>query len=164
MLVAVGMLVAATACLPSTAVTENQRCFFGSTTAALHALETASSRSGCSIVDGECTCPTDPPDDDVCDNWAVNLLRYYTPHPTDSDFVSDLASTLASRCRTYGNAVLEENPPAEVPADTLAAACDRVRAPPAASTAGISIALIVGTSIYAAIVFENILDDRGGRS
>ncbi len=115
-------------------------------------------------MDGECTCPTDPPDNDVCDNWAVNLLRYYTPHPTDSDFVSDLASSLASRCRTYGNAVLEENPPAEVPADTLAAACDRVRAPPAASTAGISIALIVGTSIYAAIVFENILDDRGGQS
>lgn len=197
------VLASALGCLPDLKVTANQECFFGSTTAALHALETASRESGCSIVDGKCTCPTDQPDRTVCGNWAANLLRYYRPLEEDDDFVRDLSSNLASTCRTYGGLLLQENPPAEVragrvdccgprggvpndppaqvPADTLSAACDRVKAPPAASTAGISLALTVGfenwrrfharplltpprkigTSIYAVIIFESFLDDKG---
>jgi hypothetical protein len=115
-------------CLPKLEVTANQECFFGSTTAALHALETASRESGCSMVDGECTCPTEQPDRSVCGNWATNLLRYYRPQEGDDDFVKSLSENLAATCRTYGGLLLQENPPAEVrPSHCFAAQRTRAR-------------------------------------
>jgi hypothetical protein len=104
----------------------------------------------------------------VCTNWAVNLVRYYYPHHGAAaagpdgvefnDFAGNLSRSLAGVCDTYGGKLLKERPPDGIPADTMAAACDRIQPPPAASTAGITLALAVGTTLFALIVLENIVD------
>lgn len=77
----------------------------------------------------------------------------------ETDFVQTLTARLDQACRTYGGQRLEAQPPAEVPADTFAAACDRLQPPPAATTAGVSLALAVGTSLLAVMLFESVLTD-----
>ena len=158
-------------CLPATAEpSREQECFFGSAAAAANALETAAAATGCTVVGGTCTCPETVPPVSVCTNWAVNLVRYYYPHHGAAaspdgvefnDFAGNLSRSLAGVCDTYGGQLLEERPPDGIPADTFAAACDRIQPPPAASTAGITLALAVGTTLFALIVLENIVDPDG---
>lgn len=160
-------------CLPATAAampSREQECFFGSAGAAVNALETAAAATGCTVVGGACTCPETVPAASVCTNWAVNLVRYYYPHHGAAaspdgvefnDFAGNLSQRLAGVCDTYGGKILADRPPDGVPADTFAAACDRIQPPPAASTAGITLALAVGTTLFALIVLENIVDPDG---
>ena len=156
---------AAIGCLPAdTPLTSEATCFFGSASAAVNALQTAAAVSGCQMVDGECTCPTTAAPPDVCTNWAVDLTRYFHHHVVaETDFVTTLTTRLDAACRTYGGQKLENEPPAEVPPDTFAAACDRLAPPPPATTAGISLALAVGTSLFAVIFFENAITEGAGR-
>lgn len=160
-------------CIPATAApSREQECFFGSASAAVNTLETAAAATGCTTnaATGKCTCPETAPAVSVCTNWAVNLVRYYYPHHGAAaaaddpdavefnDFAGNLSKNLAGVCDTYGGKILEERPPDGIPADTFAAACDRIQPPPPASTAGVTLALAVGTTLFAAIVLENIVD------
>lgn len=161
-------------CLPASAApSREQECFFGSAAAAANALETAAAATGCTAdaATGRCTCPETVPPVSVCTNWAVNLVRYYYPHHGAAaagpdgvefnDFAGNLSRSLAGVCDTYGGQLLEQRPPDGIPADTMAAACDRIQPPPAASTAGVTLAVAVGTTLFAVVVLDSIVDTPG---
>ena len=135
-------------------------------------LETAAAATGCApdAATGRCTCPETVPPVSVCTNWAVNLVRYYYPHHGAAaagpdgvefnDFAGNLSRSLAGVCDTYGGQLLEQRPPDGVPADTFAARAT-ASSPPAASTAGVTLAVAVGTTLFAVVVLNGIVDTPG---
>ena len=90
---------------------ETRNCFFGSQQAADNALREAAKQAECFTDNKEppgCVCPPAlPAGTELCQSWAVNLVRLYAYRPAEAGaFVHDLSSRLADRCRTSGGVLL----------------------------------------------------------
>ena len=139
-----------------------RNCYFGSQEAADNALREAAKEAGC-FTDNEeppgCVCPTDPPEStDVCQSWAVNLVRLYSYDPAEeSAFVHGLAGRLATHCKTSGGVLLAPETAAGIDADPLLPACERVAPAKVADLASFTAYMAVFTTAYIFVVIENQL-------
>lgn len=139
---------------------EARNCFFGSQQAADNALREAAKQAECYTDNEEppgCVCPPAlPAGTELCQSWAVNLVRLYKYSPSDeSAFVHDLSSRLADRCRTSGGVLLAPETAVGIEPDGLVPACSQAAPAKTADLAVFTAYMVVLTTSFVFVVIEN---------
>jgi len=147
---------------PSEVGVETRSCFFGSQQAADNALREAAKQAECYTDNQEppgCVCPPAlPAGTELCQSWAVNLVRLYAYSPAEeSAFVHDLSSRLADRCRTSGGVLLAPGAGAGIEPDGMSPACSQAAPAKTADLAVFTAYMVVLTTSFVFVVLENQL-------